>query len=180
MLTKIRKKIKENEYIRYIEEHRTNIYKAFEEMLLCPDMDWMGWDEELCFKLFERVKNHDISKYSLEEFNAYREYYHPINEQEKQLAKEKFERAWEHHWKTNDHHWQCRKRDIDGPRMTEEQELACLENILDWMAMGYKFKNRPYEYYESIKDKIRLPKIQIKFIEKVIYEGIDKQYIKEK
>lgn len=180
MLTKLRKKIKENEYVRYIEEHRINIYKAFEEMLLCPDMDWMNWNEELCCKLFNRVINHDISKYSVEEFNPYREYYHPINAEEKANAAERFEQAWKHHWENNDHHWQCRRRDMDGPRMTEEQQLACLENILDWMAMGYKFNNRPYEYYESIKNKINLPQVQIKFMEKIIYEGIDKQHIKEK
>lgn len=44
--------------------------------------------------------------------------------------------------------------------------------------MGYQFNDRPYQFYEKNKNKIKLPKAERDFIEKVIYEGIDKQYIK--
>ena len=44
--------------------------------------------------------------------------------------------------------------------------------------MGYAFNDRPYQFYEKNKNEIRLPKAQEEFIEKIIYEGIDKQYIK--
>ena len=56
--------------------------------------------------------------------------------------------------------------------------LDCLENVLDWMAMGYTFNDRPYQFYEKNKEKIKLPKAERDFIEKVIYEGVDKKYTK--
>jgi hypothetical protein len=48
---------------------------------------------------------------------------------------------------------------------------------MDWLAVGYEWNNRPYEYYESIKDNIDLPQEQIDFMEKCIYQGIDKDII---
>lgn len=175
-ITKIRIKRKEHKYLNYIDEHRYNIDLAFEEMVMCPELNkWFNWDEALCLKLKERVVNHDISKYLDEEFDAYRRYYHPINIAEKYIAEKDFDKAWEHHWKNNRHHWQARQNDENI--INEEITLDCLENVLDWMAMGYKFHDRPYQFYEKHKDEIKLPQKQIDFIEKIIYEGIDKKYI---
>lgn len=164
LIKKIKTRLKEYEYRKYIEEHRENIKKAFIEVSMCQDLDWII-TEDICLKLFERILSHDLSKYSKEEFYAYRKYYHPINEEEKQNSKEEFEKAWEHHWKNNDHHWQHRQNDTD---FTEETELAILENVCDWLAMGYKFNNRPIEYYNDHKDKIILPDKQKLFLERVL------------
>lgn len=35
------KKIKEKEYIKYIENHKFLIEQAFDEMVMCPDMHWI-------------------------------------------------------------------------------------------------------------------------------------------
>lgn len=48
---------------------------------------------------------------------------------------------------------------------------------MDWLAMGYYFHNRPSDYYDAHKEEINLPKKQKDFIEKCIYQGIDKQYL---
>ena len=74
----------------------------------------------------------------------------------------------------NDHHWQHRQNDEDK-ELDTETKLACLENVMDWLARGYQFKNRPYQYYENHKDGITLPSKQKEFIEYLIYEGIDKR-----
>lgn len=37
----ILKKKKEKEYMKYIENHKNNIERAFEEMVMCPDMHWI-------------------------------------------------------------------------------------------------------------------------------------------
>ena len=158
MIELLRTKLKERKYKKYIEEHRENIKKAFSELIICLDLD-----NDVCIELFERILNHDLSKYSEEEFYAYRKYLYPINKQEKENAKEEFEKAWEHHWKNNDHHWEHRQNDTE---FTKETKLAILENICDWLAMGY----RPIEYYNKIKDKINLPKEQINFLEKILEE----------
>ena len=164
IIRKIRIKLKEHEYKKYIEEHRDNIRDAFVEVSTCPDLDWII-TEDISVKLFERILAHDLSKYSDEEFDAYRRYYHPINIEERENAKEDFDKAWEHHWKNNDHHWEHRQNDTD---FTEETELAILENVCDWLAMGYKFHDRPIEYYNKNKNKIILPDKQRELLERIL------------
>lgn len=176
LIKKYKIKQKEQEYKKYIDEHKENVMLAFDEMINNPDTGWLEWDEVFSWKVRQRALNHDNSKYEYPEFNAYRMYYHPINDKEKTSSKTMFNNAWEHHWTNNRHHWEARQDDPDY--MTEEIMLDCIENILDWMAMGYKFHDRPYQYYENNKDKIILPQCQRDFIERLIYEGIDKKYIK--
>lgn len=174
------KKVKEKEYIKYIENHKFLIEQAFDEMVMCPDMQWLTW-EFYHIDLYDRIKNHDNSKYEIEEFDAYRKNYYPVNEEEKELNKEDFEKAWKHHYESNRHHWQCRQFDsCKDNKLSKEQILDCLENVCDWMAVGYDKGDRPYQFYETIKDKIKLPQEEIDFLEKVIYEGIDKKYINKR
>ena len=177
LITKIKIKFKEHQYVKYIDNHKFNIDLAFEEMIMCPDTSWMSWNEQFCYELKQRVNKHDDSKFDYAEFEGYRRNFYPINEQEKNSAKKMYESALGHHLTNNRHHWQARQDDPDY--MTNEIMLDCIENVLDWMAMGYQFKNRPYQYYEQHKDEIKLPKCQIDFIERLIYEGIDKKYIKK-
>ena len=177
LIYKILKKRKEKQYLKYIENHKNNVVDAFYDLVMCPDMDWFDW-EPIHVDLYERVLKHDDSKYLVEEFDAYRKQYYPVNEEEKILNADMFEKAWEHHWKSNRHHWQARQNDINRQdELTKEELLDCLENIIDWMAMGYVYNDRPYQFYEKNKDKIILPKAQRDFMEKVIYEGIDKRYV---
>ena len=174
------KKKKRKEYHRYIDNHKKNILRAFYELIQCKDLQWLILDPQILEPLWYRALEHDDSKYSEEEFEYYRRHYYPINAQEWDENEPDFKAAWEHHKKVNDHHWEHRQnwKDEDFDINTE---LACLENIMDWLAVGYKFKDRPYQYYEAHKNSIKLPKKQKDFIEKIIYEGIDKEYIlKEK
>ena len=159
-----------------INEHKRCILRAFYEMLQCKGLEWIMQDPDIFKPLWNRALEHDDSKFDEEEFEPYRKHYFPINKQEYLDSQEEFETAWEHHKKNNDHHWQARINWKDED-FNIETELACLENIMDWLAVGYKFHNRPYEYYEAHKDEITLPKKQIEFMEKCIYEGIDKDVI---
>ena len=175
----MKKEIKERQYKKYINEHLEYIDKAFEEMVMCPDMAWIGWETGLHADLYDQIKVHDESKWSVEEFEPYRKNFYPINDEEKALNEEDFETAWKHHYRNNRHHWECRQYDeCPNGKLTKEQQIDCLENVIDWMAMGYKFNDRPYQFYEKNKDKISLPEAERNFIEKVIYEGVDKKYIK--
>lgn len=178
IINKILIKEKEKEYKKYIKYHKQNILRAYIEFLNCEELKEIIYNADIFSPLYDRVLKHDDSKYSKEEFDAYRKQYHPINEQEKRLNKLAFEQAWLHHWTNNDHHWQNRQYWAEEWALSNKTKLACLENVIDWLAMGYHFNNRPYEYYEKHKDEIKLPLCQTKFIEYLIYEGIDKKYIK--
>ena len=163
----IRKQWKIHKYRKYIENHRDNIQKAYCEMVMCPGLNFVNWTEDLCYKLKERANNHDLSKYSEEEFEPYRKFYHPVNKEEKFLGEIEFDAAWEHHWSNNWHHWQCRQ--YCNNEMTEEIYLGCLENVMDWLAMSYKFGDRPYQFWEKNKDKIKLPQVQMDLIRDLVY-----------
>ena len=167
------------QYKNYIHDHKMNVLKAFYEMLECKELDNIVKNSSILYPLWLRVLEHDDSKYSKEEFEPYRKNFYPINQEEKEKNKEAFDKAWEHHYLVNDHHWQHRQNNKEEQELSTETKLACLENVLDWLAMGYQFNDRPYQYYEKNKDNIILPECQKKFIEMIIYEGIDKKFIQE-
>lgn len=175
---KIKIKKQEKRYFKYIKNHRQNILKAYEEMKECAIIFQLGGND-LFNDLLNRVIHHDESKYSLEEFDAYRKNFFPISQQEKELNKKDFDKAWEHHWKHNSHHWQYRQNKVSFDKNDREQLLDVLENVLDWMAMGYQFNDRPYQYYENNKEHIKLCDEEKAFLEWVIYEGVDAKYIEE-
>jgi len=177
LISRIWKKHKNKKlYLKYIMEHKSNILKAYDEMLKCKDLEWIMQDPLIQVRLLIRAHNHDDSKLSKAEFNAYRKHYFPVDIKEFNDNAEAYQQAWEHHKNTNDHHWQARVNWKDED-FNINTELACLENVMDWLAVGYKLGDRPYEYYEQNKDKIILSKKQREFIEKCIYQGIDKKYI---
>ena len=174
------KKIKKQEknYKNYIKEHQENVRKAFEEIKENPVI-YQRYSGEILDALWGRVLIHDKSKYSEEEFVPYRKNFYPINAEEKEENKLAFEKAWEHHWKNNSHHWQYRKNKISFDKNNKEEVLDILENILDWIAMGYKFNDRPYQYYENNKNNITLCEDERKYLEDLIYNVIDIDYIQK-
>jgi len=179
MLINYFKKIQQRKkYTAYVMEHKRNILKAYYEMLECKDLEWIMKDPEILEKLWFRALEHDDSKLEKIEFEPYRIHHFPINECEKRNNRQAYRNAYEHHKKINDHHWQHRINWKDED-FNINTELACLENVMDWLAVGYKFNNRPYEYYDKHKNIIKLPKKQKDFIEKCIYQGIDKKYIQK-
>ena len=177
-INKINKKINKqnNKYIEYIEEHRANVMNAYHELTNNPKF-FQKYNDEIINGLYERAIKHDLSKYSNEEFDGYRKYFYPISIQEKEQNIKNFNKAWEHHWKHNSHHWQYRQNKKIFNKNNKEEILDILENILDWMAMGYKFNNRPYQYYLQNKDKILLCNEEKEYLENLIFNIIDVDYI---
>ena len=171
-----KKQKKNREYKASIDEHKKNILKAFYEMFECIDLEWIMKDPKIYNNLWTRALEHDDSKYEKAEFQPYRKHYFPIDKEEQITSGSEYLKAVEHHYANNDHHWQNRINWKDED-FNINTELACLENVMDWLAVGYKFGNRPYQYYDLHKEEITLPKKQKDFIEKCIYEGIDKKYI---
>lgn len=181
-INKIKNNIKikkqEKKYMKYIKEHQENVRKAFEEIKENPVI-YQRYSGEILDALWGRVLIHDKSKYSEEEFVPYRKNFYPINAEEKEENKPDFDKAWEHHWKNNSHHWQYRKNKTSFDKNNKEEVLDVLENILDWIAMGYKFNDRPYQYYENNKNNITLCEDERKYLEDLIYNVIDIDYIQK-
>lgn len=169
---KTKRKIKQ--YKKYLKKHNNNIQKAYKELVHNPNI-YLIIDKEVLDKLYQRVLIHDKSKYSIEEFDAYRKNYFPINNREKEENIENFKLALEHHWRNNPHHWEFRQDKQYFNIYNDEEVVNVLENIVDWLAMGYQYKDTPQEYYEQNKDKIILCDRERAFLEHILYDILEKK-----
>ena len=128
---------KEEEYMEYIKNHISNVIEVFEDMVeniyIFEDAGHLDIVEGINEAEYEGfIYRHDDSKYTDEEFTAYRRHFHPINEKEKEESKEEFEKAWKHHYTVNPHHPEC-WLGTKGPQPMPIKyivEMAC-----DWIAM---------------------------------------------
>lgn len=178
------KDAKSIEYHGYINEHRENVVKAYYTLRNIETILLSGIKEisiDVLDKLFRRVLHHDKSKYSDEEFEAYRKYFYPINDVEKRESKDDFDLAWKHHYLNNDHHWEHYVINDDIGEDSDDNYNpipidALLELVCDWMAMGIKFNNTAIEYYNKNKETIYFNKETRELLErilKLIYSHID-------
>lgn len=165
-------KEKEEQYKEYIDNHRANVKKAWDNMKnnhKCVAIISKQVTANSIRSLVEMIDNlvdkHDLTKYEAEEFDAYRRNFYPINDEEKESAKEDFTKAWVHHYSKNLHHW-------DWWYKTGNQEnmpfTYCVEMVCDWIAMGYHYNNTATEWYEKEKDNIHLGIDQRQFVEKLM------------
>lgn len=118
-----------------------------------------------CYELLtgsRKLHLHDNSKWDLEEYHAYANYFHPTDGSEKRSAKHKkdFKYAWNHHQKENPHHWQYWVL-IDGAGDIEALEMPLRfvnEMIADWGAFSLISEdgNEIIKWYDANKDKMIL------------------------
>ena len=148
-------------------KHRRNMADAYKEMTSFPEILELG--NEVLIMLKQRVVLHDITKLMNDEFDAYRKHFFPINKKEKENNLENFNRAWQHHYDVNAHHWQHRRHKTDFDKKDPVQVVDVLENVCDWLAVGYTYKNRPFQYYEKHKNVIKLCPAEKEFFEYIIY-----------
>lgn len=145
-------------YKNYIDEHIENVKLAH-----------LRYGDDLCvlldlapLRLAINVSNHDKSKYEPEEFDAYRQWFYPTGNRNKEL----FDKAWEHHYTVNSHHPEYWVK--DGTPM-DMDKYAIAEMLLDWAAMAIKFGGTAYTYYEKERDKKPFSENTKKTIDNIIY-----------
>jgi len=137
-------------YLDYLEEHINNVSKAFDYLSeACNGLYWVS-DDYCWHTLRYEIENHDLSKFSKEEFTQYRASFYPISDEEKKSSKDNMNLAWEHHKESNHHHHETVVTYIDLVHM-----------IIDWTAMSFKFGGTAKEYYEKNHKKMNFSKDQI-------------------
>jgi len=121
------------DYLKYVLEHKKNVFKT------C-------WKRKLYFHAI----THDLSKFSPQEFIPYANYFY----MSKDKYKDKFDKAWEHHYKNNPHHWDHWLDDKGVPQKMDSKYLN--QMIADWEAMSLKFGGFAQEYYLNNYNNIKL------------------------
>ena len=143
-------KNKDAEYRQYIIEHQKNVKKAFNEygILLCNELKVSIGQISL------QIQSHDESKFSEEEFNIYRRKFFKKDDEE-EISDYEFNLGWLHHIHNNPHHPQFWVLYDEGQKFIYDMpDNYIIEMILDWIAMGYKFNSKCYDYYNNKgKDK---------------------------
>lgn len=169
---------KEKEYKRYIDEHIKNVTNAW--MIMKNNKNVIEYLKSIVnvdiqffiSSIDSQISAHDMSKFSIEEWEPYRKNHHPVDEQEKLDNKSDYEKAWEHHYTNNLHHWNWwayNKQENKMP-LTYVVEMCC-----DWIAMSMKFGGDAYHWFLNQKDIILGVK-QKEWLVNILtlYYGIDK------
>lgn len=143
------------QYDKYLENHIHNVLLGFEwitqnlpELISDYDID----------SLKSLIFQHDASKYTSEEYNAYAEYFYGKTKTPEIL--EAFDLAWLHHQHANSHHWQhwLLHEDEGGTKPLPMPYEYIIEMVMDWWSFSWK-ANDLYEifnWYEENKSKILL------------------------
>jgi hypothetical protein len=130
---------KTRQYLDYLEEHLKNVEKAYTVVKsACFDLfnDWDG--------LYADISEHDLSKFSKEEFTDYRCFYFTAYFESKPAN---IDEAWNAHLNANGtHHPQSAFYD-------DTSRKSILHTVIDLTAMGYTFGATAQEYYQSHREE---------------------------
>lgn len=147
-------KQKEKEYKNYVDEHISNVNIAWKEMNNSSSV--MEYIRSICSSFDEyqlivqqldiAISNHDISKYGIDEWEAYRKNYYPVDQQEMENNKLEYDNAWKHHYTNNLHHWNWWYLN----NLSEKMSLVyVIEMCCDWIAMSMKFGGNAWDWYNK-------------------------------
>lgn len=162
------------DYDNYIVQHKACVIRAFNwiiQNISTKKLDQIFPNLPSIEDVMTQLNNHDASKYSPKEYNAYDNYFYGEKTDE---VKKDFDYAWLNHIHMNPHHWQywILKED-DSPATDTYITIKCLEipdnyileMICDWWSFSWKNyiishnKNDLYEvfnWYDNHRDKIAI------------------------
>ena len=183
---------KEEAYYNRIGFHRNNVYKAFVNLIKNPASNIMIYDKPVYLiadKVEPDVRNHDMSKYSDEEFYAYRLKWNPTTMEQIRLANDEefskkmysdFELAWKHHEMNNDHHPQfwCLDKDGEPTEPRDMSVVAMLHMICDWEGMSMEVGGSTKDWWVANRDDKSkyMTENTIKFVDMIISQLPDIKY----
>lgn len=156
------------EYDRYLEQHISNVKKGF---------DWMKENiPEYVFdpngEIEANLIQHDQSKRSEEEYDAYDQYFYGNNKS--YAVVQNFDLAWLHHIHVNPHHWQhwvlVNDDPEDGTVALDMPYEVIVEMICDWWAFSWVKGDLTeiFDWYEDHKERMILSDKTRKTVEKIL------------
>ena len=164
-----------DKYEEYLTKHIGGVKKAFEllqkEMLIdTQELAKLGMTEN---DLASQIREHDKSKYSKEEFDAYGEYFYGSKKDVAHKNDKEFQYAWLHHQHNNPHHWQhWLLKEDDGTNLMalDIPYNYVVEMICDWWSFSINKGefDEIHNWYAKNKDKMILTKTTRKQVEDLL------------
>ena len=144
------------QYDEYLENHKSNVKKAFTWMaknlpeildVVHDDLEW-----QICF-------GHDASKYKKDEYEAYDAYFYGGNRSYQVMYN--FRKAFNIHIHRNPHHWQhwvLLHDDDKNETILDMPDNYIIEMICDWWSFSWTKGdlNEIFTWYEEHKNYIKL------------------------
>lgn len=158
------------QYDLYLQEHCNNVVNAFKWLVDhgIVSIEAMGGDAT-------NIYEHDKSKYTAIEYDAYDKYFYDNKNYSTERA---FNYAWLNHIHNNPHHWQYWVLLEDDP--SEDKKYVTLpipykyvvEMICDWWSFGWKSGNlyEIFDRYEDYKHKMKLHDGTRDYVEQILSE----------
>lgn len=157
------------EYDLYLTMHKQNVQQGFSWLKdnlpeIIPD--------NLYNTIQHHINNHDITKTTFEEYEAYDEYFYGKNRSFRIIND--FNKAWLHHIHNNPHHWQhwvLLEDDPDGGNVCIEiPEEYVIEMICDWWSFSWSTGNlyEIFNWYDEHKSIMQLNKKTRKLVEDIL------------
>ena len=163
-------------YFDYIIEHRENNLKVWNE-LKKTNKKLLNKYPDIIAKVDKIIDEHDLSKFSDEEFYPYAEKFQGNNKDSKEVLNN-FQTAWLHHIHNNPHHWNyhiivsdespSESKDKTGLEPLPMPIFDVLAMLIDWESMSIKFNNSTNDFYNTKIDKSFLHPETIKLIEELL------------
>ena len=148
-------------YDDYLKDHISFVKQAGERMLSYGIVPFDDYETRRKFAL--SLGSHDDSKYSIDEYDAYDDYFYGkdgLDEDDISVIDQCFDYAWLHHIHENDHHWQhwILYEDEGKVKALEMPPECAYHMIADWWSFSLK-NEKPDEifgWYDEHKEKMQL------------------------
>lgn len=163
---------RKHEYDEYLINHITGVQRAWNEILkpyLIQNLSKYHLTEDDIRRTDSEVMQHDQSKYDVEEYGAYCDYFYPTNEHKADPVA--FDYAWLRHQKINPHHWQYWViiRDSGEIVPMEMSKPAMLEMLCDWHSFSLKDpKSTAFVWWNNNKHNMVMHENTKTFVNSVI------------
>lgn len=135
--------MKEQEYRNYIEEHKTRVKYAWDNIVkqLPSNNDEELDDPEFYNQLEENIEHHDDNKFEPQLFEAYRKHFYPVNQEEYDSNEPLFEDCSTMHQDTSPHHWEYWLNTDSGifkdALDLRDIKMAYYEMFADWLSFNF-------------------------------------------
>lgn len=162
------------EYDLYLDQHKENVRKGFYWLKHnLPELLKEDWDEDGNIMLeYQICELHDKSKYDIEEYLAYDNYFYSNNRSYHVV--EDFRFAWLRHIHYNPHHWQHWVLINDDPNegeiIMDMPYRFIIEMICDWWAFSWAKGDlrEIFKWFDERKDYMKLSKKTRKVVESIL------------